>query len=83
VYRNKVRFMSYLNKRVLTNPNRGPFHKRSPSMMLKKAIRGMIKHKVTRGQLAMKRLRVWLIFLLFIALFSFQHFFVIYNFTFV
>ena len=62
VYRNKVRFMQYLHKRCLSQPARGPFHKRSPGMILKKAIRGMIRRKIERGELALKRLRVFLFF---------------------
>ena len=57
LYRNKVRFMQYLHKRCLSQPARGPFHKRSPGMILKKAIRGMIRRKIERGERALRRLR--------------------------
>lgn len=55
IVRQKEKFMRYLKKRMNTNPKMGPFHFRSPSRMLLKAIRGMIPHKTPRGQEAMKR----------------------------
>jgi large subunit ribosomal protein L13Ae len=44
---------------MLTNPSRGHKHHRAPSMMLYKAIRGMLPHKSTRGSEALKRLRIY------------------------
>ena len=52
-------FMAYLNKTMNTNPSRGHRHFRAPSMMIYKAIRGMIAHKTTRGAEALKRLHVY------------------------
>jgi len=42
-----------------TNPSRGHRHFRAPSMMIYKAIRGMIPHKSARGQTALKKLQVY------------------------
>jgi large subunit ribosomal protein L13Ae len=39
-----------------TNPRKGPFHFKSPAMMVWRTIRGMIHQKTARGQLAIKRL---------------------------
>jgi large subunit ribosomal protein L13Ae len=54
-----MKYMLYLNKRMNTNPRRGPFHHRAPAMMLQKAIRGMLPHKTKRGQAALGRLSVF------------------------
>lgn len=58
-YRNKLKYMDYLRKRCLVNPKRGPFHHRAPSRILYKTIRGMLPHKLARGQDAMKRYRAY------------------------
>jgi large subunit ribosomal protein L13Ae len=39
-----------------TNPSRGPFHFKTPAMMVWRTIRGMIHQKTARGQAALKRL---------------------------
>jgi len=57
--RRKYEFLRFLNKRMLTNPKRGPLHYRSPSRMLWRVIRGMIPHKTSRGAAAMERLKVF------------------------
>ena len=51
--------MNYLHKTMRTNPARGHRHFRAPSMMIYKAIRGMIPHKTSRGAEALKRLHVY------------------------
>ncbi|XP_055699971.1 60S ribosomal protein L13a [Phlebotomus papatasi] len=58
-YRNKVKYLSYLRKRCNVNPARGPYHFRAPSRMFYKAVRGMVPHKIKRGQQALKRLKVF------------------------
>lgn len=58
VMRNKNKFMAFLNKRCNTNPKLGPFHYRSPSMIVWRAVRGMLPHKSVRGQIALNRLKV-------------------------
>jgi len=57
--RNKRKFLYFLQKRVNTNPKRGPLHHRSPAMMLWRAVRGMLPHKSDRGQIALNRLKVF------------------------
>jgi large subunit ribosomal protein L13Ae len=39
-----------------TNPGKGPFHEKSPAMMVARTIRGMVHQKTARGQAALKRL---------------------------
>ena len=57
--RNKLKYMTFLRKRVETNHRRGPFHHRSPSKMFFRTLRGMSPHKSKRGALALKKLRVF------------------------
>jgi len=56
--RNKRKFLAYLKKKHLTNPKKGPFHFRSPRMMFRKAVRGMLP-KNKRGQEAFTHLRIF------------------------
>jgi len=58
-FRNKLKYLSFLRKRCNVNPARGPFHFRSPSMILWRTIRGMLPHKTERGKKALKRLRAY------------------------
>ena len=58
-FRNKLRFLSYLRKRLSTNPLRGPYHFRAPSKMFFKAVRGMVPRKSARGQAALAKLNVF------------------------
>ncbi|KAK2961369.1 putative 60S ribosomal protein L16 [Blattamonas nauphoetae] len=57
--RNKIIHMRYLNKTMRSNPRRGHRHQSAPSLMVFKAIRGMLPHKTTRGANALKNLRVY------------------------
>ncbi|KAJ9051633.1 60S ribosomal protein L16A [Entomophthora muscae] len=59
LFRNKLKYNTYLNKRCLVNPKRGPFHFRAPSRMLYRVIRGMVPHKITRGALALDRIKLF------------------------
>lgn len=59
LYRNKVIYFRFLAKRTNSNPRRGPFHHRSPSMIFWRCVRGMVPHKLTKGKLAMARLKVF------------------------
>jgi len=54
-----VKYMAFLNKRMNTNPRRGPFHYRAPGRILWRTIRGMIPHKTKRGAAALDRLKVF------------------------
>ena len=44
-FRNKLKFMEFLRKRMSTNPKKGPIHQRAPSRHLWRVIRGMLPHK--------------------------------------
>lgn len=52
------RYRQRFGIRTLTAPWRGPFHHRRPDRLVKRAIRGMLPHKTTRGKKAYKRLIV-------------------------
>mmetsp|Transcript_17180 Transcript_17180/g.65576 ORF Transcript_17180/g.65576 Transcript_17180/m.65576 type:complete len:241 (-) Transcript_17180:158-880(-) len=54
--RNKVKWTHYRRKRHLTNPKKGPYHFRSPARMFYRVVRGMLPHKLARGQAALSRL---------------------------
>jgi large subunit ribosomal protein L13Ae len=56
LYRNQLKFLAWLDKKHLTNPKRGPFHRRSPVGMFTRMVRGMLKYKTARGEAALKRL---------------------------
>lgn len=57
-FRNKIRYMSFLKKRCLVNPKRGPIHFRAPSKIFWRTVRGMLPHKTKRGAAALARLKV-------------------------
>mmetsp|Transcript_34699 Transcript_34699/g.83848 ORF Transcript_34699/g.83848 Transcript_34699/m.83848 type:complete len:202 (-) Transcript_34699:220-825(-) len=54
--RNRVKYAQFRRKHMNTNPRKGPFHFKSPAMMVWRTIRGMVHQKTARGQLALKRL---------------------------
>merc|ERR1719206_163331 len=54
--RNRVKYAQFRKKRMNTNPSRGPFHFKSPAMMVWRTIRGMVHQKTARGQEALSRL---------------------------
>ncbi|XP_060790823.1 60S ribosomal protein L13a [Neoarius graeffei] len=58
-YRNKLKYLSFLRKRMNTNPSRGPYHFRAPSRIFWRTVRGMLPHKTKRGQAALERLKVF------------------------
>lgn len=53
LFRNKVKFSEFLNKRLLHNPSKGFIHHRAPSRMFWRAVRGMLPHKTPRGAAAL------------------------------
>merc|ERR1712110_446703 len=55
--RNKLNLLMKKQKRMSTNPRRGPFHHRSPADMLMRTIRGMLPHKIYRGSAAFQRVK--------------------------
>eukprot|EP01084_Bolivina_argentea_P299413 516107_1 len=59
LFRNKLKFHYFLNKRTNINPKKGPIHNRTPSKIIWRVIRGMVPHKTARGVAALARLRVY------------------------
>nr|AAX48846.1 L13a [Suberites domuncula] len=58
-YRNKLKYLKFLNLRCNVNPKRGPFHFRAPSRIFWRTVRGMVPHKTKRGMEALNRLKVF------------------------
>ena len=58
-YRNKLKYLEFLEKRCNINPSRGPFHFRAPSKIFTRIVRGMVPHKTERGKIALVRLRAF------------------------
>lgn len=56
-YRNKLKYLAFLRKRCNVNPKRGPYHFRAPSKIFTRVVRGMLPHKLKRGDDALMRLR--------------------------
>jgi len=42
------------------HPGKGPFHPRRPDLIVRRTVRGMLPHRLPKGQTALKRLRVFL-----------------------
>jgi large subunit ribosomal protein L13Ae len=59
VTRNRVKYAQFRAKQMNTNPGRGPFHFKSPAMIVWRTVRGMIHQKTARGQEALKRLSTY------------------------
>jgi len=59
LFRNKLKYASFVRKRTNTNPTRGPWHYRAPSRILWRVIRGMVPHKTERAKAALARLKVF------------------------
>merc|ERR1711869_4288 len=55
--RNKLKLLMKRNKRMNTNPKKGPFHHRSPADMFHRVVRGMLPHKPYRGSAAFQRVK--------------------------
>uniref|UniRef100_A0A8D2CLI6 Large ribosomal subunit protein uL13 n=1 Tax=Sciurus vulgaris TaxID=55149 RepID=A0A8D2CLI6_SCIVU len=49
-YRNKLKYLIFLRKRMNTNPWRGPYHLRAPCRIFWRTVRGTLPHKTKRGQ---------------------------------
>jgi large subunit ribosomal protein L13Ae len=59
LYRNKLKYLSFLRKRTNTNPRHGPFHYRAPGKILWRVVRGMLPHKTAKGAAALSRFQVF------------------------
>ncbi|CAH8677350.1 unnamed protein product [Schistosoma rodhaini] len=58
-YRNKLKYLDFLRKRMNTNPSRGPYHFRAPAKIFWRTVRGMLPHKLHRGKQALDKLKVF------------------------
>merc|ERR1711862_185441 len=58
-YRNKLKYLSFLRKRMNTKPSKGPYHFRAPSKIFWRTVRGMLPHKLHRGKEALERMKVF------------------------
>uniref|UniRef100_A0A2I3RC58 Large ribosomal subunit protein uL13 n=1 Tax=Pan troglodytes TaxID=9598 RepID=A0A2I3RC58_PANTR len=58
-YRNKLKYLAFLRKRMNSNPSRGPYPLRAPSRIFWRTMRGMLPHKTKPGQAALDRLKVF------------------------
>jgi len=59
LFRNRLKFMEFLNRRMVHNPRRGFIHFRAPSRVFWRAVRGMLPHKSPRGAAALGRLKIF------------------------
>merc|ERR1712178_659617 len=55
--RNKLKLLMKRNKRMNTNPRKGPFHHKSPADMFMRVVRGMLPHVWYRGPAAFQRVK--------------------------
>merc|ERR1712125_163939 len=58
-FRNKLKYKDFLRKRCNLNPQHGPFHLRAPSKIFWRTVRGMVPHKLPRGEAALAHLKVF------------------------
>ena len=55
-----VTLKAFKHKRDRGDPYHGPFYPRSPDMVFRRVVRGMVPYKTARGGEAFKRLRVFI-----------------------
>jgi large subunit ribosomal protein L13Ae len=53
LFRTKMRFGTFMRKRMLHKPSRGVQHYRAPTRVFWRTVRGMIPHKTPKGALAL------------------------------
>uniref|UniRef100_A0A2K5RKB2 Large ribosomal subunit protein uL13 n=1 Tax=Cebus imitator TaxID=2715852 RepID=A0A2K5RKB2_CEBIM len=61
-YRNKLKYLDFLRKRMNTNPSRGPYHCGAPTTsgrIFRRPGRGVLPHKTKQGPAAPHRLKVF------------------------
>uniref|UniRef100_A0A2K5Q3A1 Large ribosomal subunit protein uL13 n=1 Tax=Cebus imitator TaxID=2715852 RepID=A0A2K5Q3A1_CEBIM len=58
-YRNKLKYLPFLCKRMNTNPSLGPYHFQAPSHIFWWTVAGMLSHQTKQGQAALDRLKVF------------------------
>jgi large subunit ribosomal protein L13 len=52
-------WLEYLKIASVVHPKHGPFHSRTPDGIITKMVRGMVPRRKPKGEMAMKRLRVY------------------------
>merc|ERR1711977_577263 len=55
--RNKLKLLMKRNKRMNTNPVKGPFHHKCPADMFMRVVRGMLPHTFFKGSAAFQRIK--------------------------
>ncbi|MBI5060927.1 MAG: 50S ribosomal protein L13 [Candidatus Aenigmarchaeota archaeon] len=50
----------YLEQRRRGSPHHGPFFPKTPNLILRRVIRGMLPYKKEKGRTAMKKLRIYI-----------------------
>ena len=58
-HRSKLKYLSFLRKRLNINPSRGPYHLRAPGKIFWRTVRGMLPHKTVRGHKALLNLKAF------------------------
>ena len=59
MFKNHIKYMDWVNKRRNSNPTRGFIHYVSPSRIFWRTVRGMVPHKLAKGEEALSRLKVF------------------------
>ena len=59
MFKNHIKQMDWMGKRRNSNPTRGFIHYVSPSRLFWKTVRGMVPHKLAKGEDALARLKVF------------------------
>eukprot|EP00906_Rhabdomonas_costata_P003742 RCo005658 len=57
--RNKLKYLNFLKKTMITNPRKGPKHYRAPTKMFWKVVRGMLPYRRPHGRDALLRLKLY------------------------
>jgi len=51
---------TYMKKRELTHPRKGPYFPKRPDRILRRTVRGMLPYQQPKGRMALKRLKVYI-----------------------
>ena len=59
-YRNKLKYLAFLQKQMNTNPSRGPYHFRAPSRIFWRTVQGMLPIRRRESRLPWNASRCWM-----------------------
>merc|ERR1712151_310511 len=60
LYKNRMKYVEWLDLKSNTNPRHGgPYHFKAPAQLFWRILRGMVRHKTSRGKAALEKLRVY------------------------